>query len=417
MTRRRLPAAGPSAVSTSVAAVAPVEPPVAWPDHPLAVSGGELLATRILPLVGHNARDFARAAAVCPGWRAACRAASTTLKMYRETALTQIEGEANFSWFPCGKLVAAAVYNPPRLFIWRASTGALLNEWALATPATVVPDYILEQADYFPTRVAFFRDYTRVLTLFDVSNHFAIWSVPEGQLLAVKRDRLSGVRYNCASAGVPGSASDGLVGLGSSLGVIDLWDLTEPSNREAYRPYRRNRIDVEPAERSGRLLDFALSGDGSKFAASFGSVTYVYDVASLTRLGAYTSPSKWPMAAWAPDGQRVLVSWEQSACVWDFSHSEAPPIVTADVGPSSRLHVWSPSGASYFVTRKLKGRPRYHGLPLLALEERRAADGALVRAVYLGHSDNQRLSLSPDAHAMVLNFYNGRPAPRVAVFD
>ena len=140
MTRRRRKAAGPSAVA------APDEAPIAWPDHPLAVSGGEILATRILPLMGHNARDFARAAAVCRGWRAACRAAMPTVSVYREAALPQVEGQKRvaLAWSPCGRFVAATLCRPFRLFMWRASTGALVNEWALETPASAAPQGILK---------------------------------------------------------------------------------------------------------------------------------------------------------------------------------------------------------------------------------------------------------------------------------
>ena len=122
MTRRRRKAAGPSAVA------APDEAPIAWPDHPLAASGGEILATRILPLMGHNARDFARAAAVCRGWRAACRAATPTVGLYRETAL-QLPDRSHYglAWSPCGKFIAATICRPHSIFIWRASTGALVN--------------------------------------------------------------------------------------------------------------------------------------------------------------------------------------------------------------------------------------------------------------------------------------------------
>ena len=202
---------------------APDEPPIAWPDHPLAVSGGEILATRILPLMGQNARDFARAAAVCRGWRDACRAAAATVRVYRETALPLIEDERGITlaWSPCGKLISAAVCRPPRLFIWRASTGAVVNEWALATPATAVPHDILQHVNIIS--VVFSRDSTRVLTLFGEFNHFAVWSVPDGQLLVVNRGDPGG-HYRCADFGVPGSASDGLVGFGSYDGSIHLWE-------------------------------------------------------------------------------------------------------------------------------------------------------------------------------------------------
>ena len=121
------------------------------------MSGGEILATRILPLMGHNARDFARAAAVCRGWRAACQTATPTLIMYRETALHPIDGDTHvyLSWSPCGKFVAVAADDPRRLSIWRASTGALVNEWAFATPATA--DFE-EFPDLICVSVAFSRD-------------------------------------------------------------------------------------------------------------------------------------------------------------------------------------------------------------------------------------------------------------------
>ena len=116
-------AAGPSAAAPAAPAL-----PIAWPDHPLAASGGEILATRILPLMGHNACDFARAAAVCRGWRAACRAAVAILSVYRETAL-QLPDRSHYglAWSPCGKFIAATICRPHSIFIWRASTGALGN--------------------------------------------------------------------------------------------------------------------------------------------------------------------------------------------------------------------------------------------------------------------------------------------------
>ena len=235
MTRRRRRAAGPSA------AVAPREPPIAWPDHALAASGGEILATRILPLMGHNARDFARASAVCRGWRAACRAAAATLSVYRETTLQVDDGRPYYSpppgaagrgrftmaWSPCSKFVAATACCPLRISIWRASTGALVNEWALDTPATAVSPGIEDIAQQTSVEAAFSRDGTRVLTLFNATNHFSVWSVPDGQLLAVNRGEFDGgCEYSCAAIGVPGSASDGLVAFGSQPATLDLWDVS-----------------------------------------------------------------------------------------------------------------------------------------------------------------------------------------------
>ena len=388
------------------------EPPIAWPDHPLAASGGEILAARILPLMGHNARDFARAAAVCRGWRAACRAATPTLSLYRETMLPQVEG-ARSAWSPCGSFVAATVSDPPRLFIWRASTGALVNEWALATPATAVPQDILGRL-LVGVRIVFSRDSTRVLTLFRSSNHFAVWSVPDGQLLAVNRGAPLDDNYACADFGVPGSASDGFVGLGSdSKGDIVLWDVSAPTEEGgASRPRLRSRVGLGPADFTS--AGFAFSPNGSKFAASWRGVVFVYDVASLTRLGSCILPSKSLKVAWAPDGRHVLVTWGYSACVWDFSRPEAPSVATAYVLPGAFfLFRWSPSGVSYFSTRRLEGV----GPITFVQEERRAADGSLVRAVSLGPWESPpRVKMSPDAHALLVAPPWGTPA-RLVVFE
>ena len=422
MARRRRKAAGPSAVAASR------EAPIAWPDHPLAASGGEILATRILPLMGHNARDFARAAAVCRGWRAACLAATATLSLYREASLQQMYDDVSdvitLAWSPCGKFVASAICGygrPQRLFIWRASTGALVNEWALATPATAVPAKILHNAEYYGIDTVFSRDSTRVMTCLKTSDHFAVWSVPDGQLLAVNRGGPNGNSYDRADWGVPGSASDGLIGFVSWEGAaVDLWDVSPPTDGGASRPRLRSRVDLPPGQNPSSVDTFEFSGDGSKFTAVHSGVVYFYDVASLTRLGVYNPPSEaWLQAAWVPGGQRVLVSWKLGACVWDFSRAEAPSLVTVNVGPQTDFNSWSPSGASYFVTRQSEGDAP-NGPPTYALEERRAADGSLVRAVSVGPCgcplNSFHYFMSPDSHALALHLRKCSTI-RIVVFD
>ena len=397
------------------------EPPIAWPDHPLAVSDGEILAARILPLMGRNARDFARAAAVCRGWRAAFRAAAPTLSVYREAALQHVEGERNviLAWSPCGKFVAATVGRLSRLFLWRASTGALLNEWALSKPATAAhPDI---QEDAYEVSVAFSRDSTRVLTLLGDSDHFAVWSVPDGQLLAVNPGDYVDDFYNCVDFGVPGSASDGLVGFGSYEGIIYLWDVPPPLEGGVSRPSVRSRVNLGPVLHMFKGC-CAFSPDGSKFLASFRGVAYVYDVASLARLGAYSIHIWAKQPAWVPDGRHVLVTWDESACVWDFGRpEEAPPVFKIDVGPCGRLHSWSPNGASYFVIRQSETEHTSDDQPTYALEERRAADGSLVRAVCLGHPPGHSpvVIKSPGANALLVSMYryDNVPARFVVVFE
>ena len=165
---------------------------------------------------------------------------------------------------------------------------------------------------------------------------------------------------------------------------------------------------------------FAFSPNGSKFAAVSLYVAYVYDVASLTRLGTYTSPWAFVRAAWMPDGRHVMVSGrsgrDSGACVWDFIRPEAPSVVTAIVGLVARFRGWSPSAATYFVSRKSEALAP-NGPPTFMLEERRAADRSLVRAVSLGPDERlRRMLVSPNSHALVLHSLKEDP-PRIVVFE
>ena len=72
--------------------------------------------------------------------------APAPLRVYRETVLL-IDRRGDLAWSPCGMFVAAIVVHPPRLLIWRTSTGTLVNEWALATPATAIPRVVLQMAE------------------------------------------------------------------------------------------------------------------------------------------------------------------------------------------------------------------------------------------------------------------------------
>ena len=149
-------------------------------------------------------------------------------------------------------------------------------------------------------------------------------------------------------------------------------------------------------------------------------------MASRTRLGAYNAPFPYPKAAWAPDGHHVLVSWdgwngegrgERGTCAWDFIRPEEPPSVfTIDVGPGAFFRCWSPDGASYFSVKALTGSTR-NGPGPTALEERRTADGSLLRTVVLGlDAGFSATCVSPDAHAMVL-YSIRRASSRIIVLD
>ena len=340
------------------------------------------------------------------------------MNVYRETSLLPAISYGDMyglfprlNWSPCGKFIAGASgrfidarWGPFRIFIWRASTGALVKVWELATPAAPVSREVLQYARTSDIRVAFSRDSTRVLTLFRSTNHFSLWNVPDGQLVAVNRGVCHGDSvYEGADFGVPGSASEGLIGFSAPRAdAVDLWDFS-PSRRLR----RRSRVQMGPHSNASQALRFRFSPDGSKFAAALLGVAYVYAVASLTRLAVYHPPFEGGSIAWAPHGHVLVFGGGRSACVWDFSRpEEAPSVVTAHVGRDAQLHSWSPSGASYFVVRKLGGRVRARGAPAtISLQERRAADGSLVRAVNLRHRSHHQcigVYLSPDAHALAI---------------
>ena len=145
--------------------------------------------------------------------------------------------------------------------------------------------------------MAFSRDSTRVVTVLKGSDHFAVWGVPGGQLLAVNRgDPADDIYALNADIGVPGSASDGLVGLGADIALaVDLWDVSPSPEGGVVRPRLRSRVVLAPGgddvEDPGFTYGFKFSPDGSKFVVSFRGTVHVCDVASLARLGSYTSPS------------------------------------------------------------------------------------------------------------------------------
>ena len=400
---------------------APVGGPIPWPDHPLAASGGEILATRILPLIGHNARDFACAAAVCPGWRAAATAAAATLNVYRETDLVLPDGADDgmvhsWAWSPCGKYIAAASYRPYRVFLFRASTGALANAWDAAPGADEAALGVLQGCTQC---VSFSRDGSQLLTQADSSGVFAVWSVPEGRLLAATPIDAIAHMYTGADLGVPGSASDGLVGLGlmSRPKTVHLWDVSPPPVGDANLPRLKNQVVLGTVDPEGPVggeyvSSFAFSPIGDRFAAVCDGFAYVYDVASLTRLGVYAMPWRRAELAWAPGGQHVLLSCTNtsrsasSACLWNVSRTGAPPVVTVNVGFREEFQGWLPSGASYLVSRQLPVRRVPDGPKTFAVEERRVADGRVVRAVSLQSGGDPEICptvcVSPDSSACLV---------------
>ena len=392
------------------------------------------MAQRILPLMGHNARDFARAAAVCRDWKALSRAAAATVGVYREAAFVASSNNAIYRWSSCGKFIAAITmyreHSPFRITLWRVSTGARAKEWDLP----LMPDPYHGGATVW---MVFSGDGTRLLTFRRGSDHFAIWSVPDGRRLAAHEGRSDGFSYTSMDFGAGGLV--GCVGYTqrSLVGArVDLWDVSHQPPRIV------NSMDL-PDRPGNWSLRLSFSQDGSKLITSSKRLNYgrldpvnVYDVASLTLLGSCADA----IAMWTPD-QRVLLMWDSThngdppclSRLWDFrteSTADAnTAVVTADTpAPSSsgmsrwKFHSWSPSGASYFVHRVEGGMQALVVPSTFALEERRTADGSLVRTVTFRELSTRfegrypRVVVSPDARALLLLPFKDIFA-RVIVFD
>ena len=409
------------------------EPPIAWPDHPLAASSGEILARCILPLVGHNARDFARAAAVCRGWRAACRAAKLTLSVYREWTMTMEDSfDSDFMWSPCGKFVAAVSHYPPRLFVWRASTGELRNSWSIEAPPTPVPEFPgFDNGEEHYFEIAFSRDGTRVLTCFNWGTQFAVWNVDDGRLLAINRGGNGGPPgngYVAIDFGVPGSASGGLIALAATTvtGVIvDLWSVALPDDGDApTAPVQRDRVEVIIYAEGGDDIDegsnpprtLVFSPDGSKFAFAFCEHAFVYDVASIVRLGSFTTPTtpSFSTTAWTPDGRRVIVAWADNlnVCIWDFNAPEPPVTIAADLGPNVRVLQWSTTAC--YTSRRVGDD---------TLVEKRRFSGVssrVLRSTIVSSSLNAlSITVSPDGRAVIVQplRFGVHESARIAVLN
>ena len=393
---------------------------IPWSDHPMAALGHDILSIRILPMMGHNARDFARAVAVCKGFQAASREKEvTSIATYRETML---EKPAIFScnWSPDGTYIVTTHLISHRIgsdviCIWRASTGKMVGELKMPplSPGLTTRPIV---------KTAFSRDSTQLLTLMDETTQFCIWSVPDGrELIHHPHTDDDNVYYTHADFGVPNSASEGLVGFSNDVS-ISLWDVD--------RACLRGRVDFDAPNRDDQVEGFAFSPDGSKFAAAWNSSVYVYGVGSLELIGKYSfDKGGCAFARWMPNG-RLLVSTTistptrrsaphrgclqecssiVSAFVWDYTHNvttrEASKLMFHVTLPlSTQLVDWSPMGTTYFVTRHtLVGNSKYEYD--VRLEERKVADNAIIRSKLIGYSHKNTRTfpgarLSPDRCAV-----------------
>ena len=358
-------------------------------------------------LTGHNARDFARTAAVCRGWTYMFRDTNLATDMaYKETVLQiprfieqrdrweddesaeYLEWQPTWTWSPCGLFILAAVfrYSHTQFYLWRASTGALVSDWWHYQPHSLQSNF--DDFHRMPTfaegdRLAFSRDSAHVVTLIKNDHYFVVWSVLDGRMVAdnelVPAAELGHPVYGCPDFGVPGSASDGLIGFGSMKpgAFVDLWTTT---------PMRRRcRVDLNGRTRT---KSFAFSKDGSSFAAAYDYVVGLYDVASLTRLGTFNVPNRWNHRAdiklsWLPSGLLMLCMRQSctynggngGVCMWDVACSSPEPKVTWYGPDDMDFKGWSSSGTSYFKSRADCTK---HPI-VMVLEERRADNRTLVR--------------------------------------
>ena len=386
--------------------------PIAWDMHPLAASGGQLMVQLILPHMGSNARDFARAAVVCRDWRVMVRQFRASTAVFREMRLALPHGAAiewqSCAWSRDSRLLAVVVMAPFRAFVIEASTGAVLQALDLYRPMLFTSSTVAQQRRV--AEAAFSRDGRQLLvTTPFASDYFAVHDLADGAPTAVhprtRDDSLTGPMW-----GVPGSASDGLIAVCSHKeDTVDVWRL--PSQQGGALQLVGHLADTGSSP-SNEPFDASFSPDGDKLVVAYDSgLAIVYAVNTLTPVCSLTFEGRMKKdVTWTPDGQGLLMSYfDRSAVMWRWRNPEmSPSKLAVFVPPSDSLHGWSPDGSSYFTMGSPVRPPNVYHVAVSPFYERRAADGAVVRETHLridrGPSWHLwRIHLAPNARAIVMH--------------
>lgn len=431
---------------------------VPWEDHPLAISGGELLAQRILPLLGHSARNIARAAAVCRGWRYACRAASPKMTMYRDGALVGLSWDQASSsavtWSPCGKYIAAPLFiangYQRRIVVWRASNFAVVFNRELDGSSSPRFDKI--------DHLAFSRNSALFAAV--CGTKFVLWRVSDWALVAVATLNVPS-RRSFLDIGVSGSPPRGLIGLAS----VDSLDVTLWASAVKVavkvpavavlrlRTFRTIKIAPNILANYAHIDDygpfgvssFAISPDGAVFAATIqnnsdesletlgvnnlpeiGSYVFVYEVAHGTLVGVYSAVGELQYhevhIAWTPLGT-LRMTWvgiterdltysddDHVVCVWDYRSPAVPTQTIIPYIPHEYVVGWSACGGSYYVLISQEE----DDVPSV-IQERVTGDGTTRRAVTFPDDANYDVIVSPDGCAIAV--VSGHRIVRVVLFS
>ena len=375
------------------------------------------------------------------------RMEESLVNVYREIGIsTKYKNISKPTWSPCGKFIAAFNFGnrsePPNVMLWQATTG-ILSEWAITTAFNPIKSSS-DNHKYCEYRVRLVLSSTRLLVLDSTNDTFAMWSVPDGRLLAVRKENHTDNRcfHRSIALGVPDTVSKDIVlfgGVHSAGAVICVWDVsTSPPKKLHHLTLSlllNELIETQPSSLS-------FSPDGSKFVTEYSGDIFVIDVVTLSTIGMYRTPSFVAKAVWMPSDQnKLMVSWgnnstmelllktcnEPTRCIWDWRGLEAPPIITVNPG-GAFFHTWSPNGTTYYVIRGVVHTLAdmtsclFDTLQPVVLEERRVTDDSLVRVVNLEANIHLRrldfkLSISPDMHALIWSVYTLNPSVRVLVME
>ena len=186
-----------------------------WSNHPLA--GGDIMLRHILPLVTEEGPlTAARAKAVCPAWNALLLELGTVYEHPLEELPPQKDCDDSFAWAPDGRSLVATLSNPFRLVRY-SDRGAKL--WEVLTPE--LPAFLIAHpVEWFHEPSFFSRDGSRLVTIWNdpaVETHYTLFYVSNGRVVVTVPCSQDGHdRKSRADFGVPGSASDGLLGIASA---------------------------------------------------------------------------------------------------------------------------------------------------------------------------------------------------------
>jgi WD40 repeat protein len=212
----------------------------------------------------------------------------------------EYEGHANWvqavAWSPDGALIATgsqdADYEFGELFIWDASTGELLDQFAEAHTSSIVA-------------LAFSPDGS-LLASGSFDEDAIVWDVASGEKQLV----LAGPRGSVRSVGW--SADGTKLAAGDAYGGVFVWDVT--SGSEVFRA----------KDPTGVVVDVAFSSDGSLlYTANQDGAVAIRDATSGEQTASIEGFTQdFYDVAWAPDGQTFVASSDGVVMEWDPSTSE-----------------------------------------------------------------------------------------------